>query len=129
MHSGVYFKLHTGVHFFEVPHLTFLAKIFKSTFSFFTSLDVKPSNQRKRAAQLDVSVNEKSCHQKNKGRSGDRHSCLTSSYNRQATWGVCICVCAVEPNPVQLSSGEQVQSFVLGCVCSSRHYSRVALYY
>lgn len=44
---------------------------------------------------------------------------------------MCVCVCVrvvVKPNPVQLSSGEQVQSFVHGCVCVcvNHHYSRVA---
>lgn len=42
-----------------------------------------------------------------------------------------MCVWLNQPNPVQLSSGEQVQSFVHVCVCAcvyvgvSHYYSRV----
>lgn len=75
-----------------IPHLH-LTFIFKFLFCSFASLDIKPSNQRNRVRQLDQSVNENSCRSEQEGGgSGDRHSCLTVAYNRQATRSVYVCV-------------------------------------
>ncbi len=82
-------------------------------------------------------------HQKREGRVMSRQTqlfncCLQQSGKKECVlmWvcecvSVCVCVCMCgqpyQTNPIQLSSGEQVQSFmhVCVCVCVCHYYSRV----